>query len=204
MSSTYAHYQGPSSLPSDYAILSSLQNEPDQDSDLDSDSDSDKTYYRPAHPTIAWSSPQPLETTPLLSIPPPPCIEETIDNVDSYFIFWEELFILAKYALPVFAYVRLIICGIHILTPPSTHVLEYSLVVVSVVSIGHLSTSALAAISLGSMTASVSGFSIIQGMANALDTLLPSAWTSPHPELVGLWAQRMSEFFVSISVKISH
>jgi len=202
MSSTYAHYQGPSSLPSDYAILSSLQNDPDQDSDSDSE-DSDKTYYRPAHPTIARPSAQPLENTPLLSIPPPPCIEETIDNVDSYFIFWEELFLLAKYALPVFAYVHLN-RGVHILTPLSTHVLEYSLVVVSVVSIGHLSTSALAAISLGSMTASVSGFSIIQGMANALDTLLPSAWTSPHPELVGLWAQRMSEFFVSILVKIRH
>jgi MATE family multidrug resistance protein len=115
-------------------------------------------------------------------------------------MFWEELFVLAKYALPVFGYVHLII-AIHIFTPPSTHVLEYSLVVVSVVSIGHLSTSALAAISLGSMTASVSGFSIIQGMANALDTLLPSAWTSPHPELVGLWSQRMSEFFVSILKK---
>ena len=71
-----------------------------------------------------------------------------------------------------------------------THVLEYSLVVVSVVSIGHISTSALAAISLGSMTASVSGFSIIQGMTSALDTLLPPAWTS-QPQLVGLWSQRM-------------
>lgn len=41
------------------------------------------------------------------------------------------------------------------------------------------------------MTASVSGFSIIQGLSSALDTLLPSAWTSPHPNLVGLWSQRM-------------
>lgn len=110
MSSTYAHYQGPSSLPSDYAIVSSLrQNE----SDLDSDTDTlhpDKTYYRPAHPTIARPCAQPLlptEITPLLSNPPVPCIEETIDNVDSYFMFWEELFILAKYALPVFGYVHL-------------------------------------------------------------------------------------------------
>ena len=73
----------------------------------------------------------------------------------------------------------------------STHVLEYSLVVVSVVSIGHISTSALAAISLGSMTASVSAFSIIQGLASALDTLLPSAWSSSQPHLVGLWSHRM-------------
>lgn len=69
--------------------------------------------------------------------------------------------------------------------------LEYTLVVASVVSIGHLSTTALAAISLGSMTASVSGFSIIQGFTSALDTLLPSAWTSSQPQLVGLISQRM-------------
>lgn len=74
----------------------------------------------------------------------------------------------------------------------STQLLEYSLVITSVLSIGHLGTTELAAITLGSMTASVSGFSIIQGLASALDTLLPSAWTSPQPQLVGLWAQRMS------------
>lgn len=96
--------------------------------------------------------------------------------------------------------------------PRRTHLLEYSLVIASVVSIGHLSTTALAAATLGSMTASVSGFSIIQGFASTLDTMLPSAWTSSHPELVGyvyrlslklelnllycistsLWSQRMA------------
>ncbi|KAG6860747.1 hypothetical protein C0993_002839, partial [Termitomyces sp. T159_Od127] len=67
----------------------------------------------------------------------------------------------------------------------------FSLVMASVVSIGHLSTIALAAISLGSMTANVTAFSVMQGFASALDTLLPSAWTSPQPQLVGLWTQRM-------------
>jgi MATE family multidrug resistance protein len=75
-----------------------------------------------------------------------------------------------------------------------THVLEYSLVVASVVSIGHLSTTALAASTLGSMTAGVSGFSIIQGFTSTLDTMLPSAWTSSQPHLVGLWSHRMSLF----------
>ena len=71
--------------------------------------------------------------------------------------------------------------------------LEYSLVIASVVSIGHLSTTALAASTLGSMTASVSGYSIIQGFGSTLDTMLPSAWTSSQPNLVGLWSQRMSK-----------
>lgn len=64
--------------------------------------------------------------------------------------------------------------------------------VTSVISIGHISTTALAASTLGSMTASVTAFSIIQGFTSALDTLLPSAWTSAHPDLVGLWSQRMA------------
>ena len=80
----------------------------------------------------------------------------------------------------------------------STQLLEYSLVIVSVISIGHISTTALAAVSLGSMTASVTGYSVIQGLASALDTVLPSAWTSNQPQLVGLWAQRMSQYIISL------
>jgi len=90
-------------------------------------------------------------------------------------IFKSELWILTKYALPVYG----------------THLLEYSLVMASVLSIGHLSTTALAAITLGSMTANVTALSVIQGFISALDSLLPGAWTSPQPELVGLWSQRM-------------
>jgi MATE family multidrug resistance protein len=80
----------------------------------------------------------------------------------------------------------------------STHLLEHSLVIVSVVSIGHISTTALAAISLGSMSAGVSGYSVIQGLTSALDTVLPSAWTSNEPQLVGLWAQRMGQSIKSL------
>ena len=47
------------------------------------------------------------------------------------------------------------------------------------------------------MTASVTGFSIIQGMVNTLDTVLPAAWTSDQPQLVGLWTQRMSKLSMS-------
>ncbi|KII84673.1 hypothetical protein PLICRDRAFT_357130 [Plicaturopsis crispa FD-325 SS-3] len=121
------------------------------------------------------------ENTPLLG-PLVPRIEENTaensghDDTSTTTMFWEELRVLCKYTLPVFG----------------THVLEYSLVIASVISIGHLSTTALAAITLGSMTASVSGFSIIQGFTSTLDTMLPSAWTSPQPQLVGLWSQRMT------------
>jgi MATE family multidrug resistance protein len=80
-----------------------------------------------------------------------------------------------KYTLPIFI----------------THLFEYSFNIASVVAIGHISTTALAAATLAFMTASVSGYAIIQGLVSALDTLLPAAWTSSHPQLVGLWSQRM-------------
>ncbi|KAJ3738504.1 multidrug/Oligosaccharidyl-lipid/Polysaccharide flippase [Lentinula detonsa] len=69
------------------------------------------------------------------------------------------------------------------------NILEYSLVVVSVLYIGHISTTALAAITLGEMSVNVTGLSIIMGFASAL---LPSAWTSDRLDsLLSLWTQRM-------------
>lgn len=41
------------------------------------------------------------------------------------------------------------------------------------------------------MTANVTGFSIISGWVSALDSLLPAAYSSPHPYTVGIWTQRM-------------
>ncbi|KAG1738313.1 mate-domain-containing protein [Suillus occidentalis] len=122
-----------------------------------------------------------MENTPLLSTTPFSRTEEDVeylnevDGPSTWDLFREECVILVKYSLPVFV----------------THLLEYSLIVASVVSIGHVSTVALAAATLGSMTASVSGYTIIQGLSSALDTLLPAAWASSQPQMVGLWSQRM-------------
>lgn len=121
-----------------------------------------------------------MENTPLLSTPfsrveeDVECLTE-VDGPNTWELIREECVILVNYSLPVFV----------------THLLEYSLIVASVVSIGHVSTVALAAATLGSMTASVSGYTIIQGLSSALDTLLPAAWASGQPQMVGLWSQRM-------------
>lgn len=121
-----------------------------------------------------------MENTPLLSTPfsrveeDVECLNE-VDGPNTWELIREECVILVNYSLPVFV----------------THLLEYSLIVASVVSIGHVSTVALAAATLGSMTASVSGYTIIQGLSSALDTLLPAAWASGQPQMVGLWSQRM-------------
>ncbi|KAH9918955.1 MATE efflux family protein [Fomitopsis serialis] len=234
MSQTYAHYSTPSSLPSDYALLSRYaaandmhpangphahDEDPAEDDGAISESDASPERHstglaiptkqvgrRKSFPTSYISSFKPTvgplpdksgyrsgpanpgdasENTPLLV----PRIEEEVDTADaeSYSsMLKEETKILAKYTLPVFG----------------THVLEYSLVIASVVSIGHLSTTALAASTLGSMTASVTGFSIIQGFTSTLDTMLPGAWTSSQPQLVGLWAQRMAVVMTAVLVPI--
>ncbi|KAI0777513.1 MATE efflux family protein [Trametes elegans] len=236
MSSTYVHYSTPSSLPSDYALLSRYaaahdQRNPQTDEAEDAGPSSDvedneadepqaidingsirrkkfrrssfpTSYITPFNPTMGplpdksghRSGPTPVEATentPLLA-PLVPRIEEECDEEDrveapnALKMFKEEAAILTKYTLPVFA----------------THLFEYSLVIASVISIGHLSTTALAASTLGSMTASVSGFSIIQGFASTLDTMLPSAWTSSQPQLVGLWSQRMAVVMAATLVPI--
>ncbi|KAF7761744.1 hypothetical protein Agabi119p4_9736 [Agaricus bisporus var. burnettii] len=190
------HQFSPSSLPSDYALLSryaqNLPSPPSNDDYIPENLSRPRLTQAPSlnHPldrgSLAVKNGRPTEASPLLPSPPPfPYIEEDVDRDDSL----DNRSLCTYFSITHFAshrpsYLR------------STHLLEYSLVVASVVSIGHLSTKALAAITLGSMTASVSGFSIIQGLSSALDTLLPSAWTSPHPNLVGLWSQRM---FVVIS-----
>ena len=81
-------------------------------------------YFHPFHPTVpvvgvypqrdSKASTPPTENTPLLS-PPVPQIEEEIDrnvladNGTSMVMFWEELCILTKYALPVFGCIHFVI-----------------------------------------------------------------------------------------------
>ena len=145
MSSTLAHYQGPASLPSDYALLSRyagnhLEEQIESDDDL-TDNESlprlnstlrrasapappclrpqhslgPMTSHHPHHPHhphhfahIPLPGPIPSENTPLLNPPVPRIaepIEQTSDDGSKMLIFWEELRILTRYALPVFALV---------------------------------------------------------------------------------------------------
>lgn len=209
-----AHLSGtPSSLPQDYAILSrfsaplsgetqeELEASPAKLNDQEEYGEEDallasrkqvrrtsfpSSYILPPQPsmTIIPTAPgvlQPTENTPLLA-PLMPRIRENVDfpcdgrEPSTVQMYWEELCILLKYTLPVFG----------------THVLEHSMIMSSVVSIGHISTVALAAATIGFMTANVTGLSIIHGLVSTLDTMLPGAWTSDQPHLVGLWTQRMT------------
>lgn len=181
----------PQSLPEDYAIVSHF-NEDVGHVNLPTITDEEAGPSHPCAIPIRRTGQRTMlsnvsERTPLLQQNPAiPCIRESVDEnghtealpvepSPSSKIIREELGVLIRYSLPVFA----------------THLFEYSFIFASVISIGHLSTLALAAATLGSMTASVTGYSIVQGLASTLDTLLPPAWTSDTPHMVGLWTQRM-------------
>jgi len=83
-----------------------------------------------------------------------------------------------------------------------TFILQYSLTVASIFTVGHISTVALGAVSLASMSANITGYAIYQGLATSLDTLCAQAYGSGRRKLVGLQMQRMIYFLWAISIPI--
>ncbi|RCK56307.1 Ethionine resistance-conferring protein 1 [Candida viswanathii] len=67
-----------------------------------------------------------------------------------------------------------------------TFLLQYSLTVASVFSVGNLGSNELAAISLSSMTANISGYAIIQGVSTCLDTLCAQSYGRKDYNSVGV------------------
>ena len=83
-----------------------------------------------------------------------------------------------------------------------TFVLQYSLTVASIFTVGHLGKVELGAVSLASMTANISGYAIYQGLATSLDTLCAQAYGSGKKHLVGLQLQRMVYFLWTLTIPI--
>lgn len=83
---------------------------------------------------------------------------------------WNETRTLLKYSVPLII----------------TFLLQYSLTVASVFSVGRLGPTELAAVSLSSMTANISGYAIIQGVSTCLDTLCAQAHGRKDFNTVGL------------------
>lgn len=84
-----------------------------------------------------------------------------------------------------------------------TFILQYSLTVTSVFTVGHIGKFELGAVSLASMTANITGYSVYQGLATSLDTLCAQAYGSGNKTLVGLQLQRMVYFLWAITVPIA-
>jgi multidrug resistance protein, MATE family len=83
-----------------------------------------------------------------------------------------------------------------------TFMLQYSLPVASIFSVGQIGKIELGAVSLAAMTANITGYAIYQGLATSLDTLCAQAYGSGNKELVGLQMQRMIYFLWVMTVPI--
>ncbi|MCO5565376.1 hypothetical protein L7F22_019049 [Adiantum nelumboides] len=130
------------------------------------------------HMTSGWDLRQPA--------PPDQAQLNEIAHESDQNIHRRELAVLIRFSIPIW------LC----------HLLELSLNVVSVFSLGHLGTNELAAASLSSMTANVVGYSVLAGFISALDSILPGAYTS-QPKMVGLYTQRMLVIVTYLLVPIS-
>ncbi|KAF2083441.1 MATE family multidrug resistance protein [Saccharata proteae CBS 121410] len=84
-----------------------------------------------------------------------------------------------------------------------TFVLQYSLTVASIFTVGHIGKLELGAVSLASMTANITGYAVYQGLATSLDTLCAQAYGSGRKTLVGLQMQRMVYFLWVITIPIA-
>ncbi|EGW29987.1 ethionine resistance protein [Spathaspora passalidarum NRRL Y-27907] len=83
-----------------------------------------------------------------------------------------------------------------------TFLLQNSLSTVSVFMVGHLGATELAAVSMGAMTANITGYATIQGIATALDTLCPQAFGAKKYTLVGTYLQKCTslEFVIMLPI----
>ncbi|KAK4193755.1 ethionine resistance-conferring protein 1 [Podospora australis] len=81
--------------------------------------------------------------------------------------------------------------------------LQYSLNLASIFAVSRLGTRELGAVTLASMTANITCYAPIQGLATSLDTLCSQAFGSGHKQLVGLQLQRMVYFLLLLLIPVS-
>ncbi|KAH6635284.1 mate-domain-containing protein [Chaetomium sp. MPI-SDFR-AT-0129] len=84
-----------------------------------------------------------------------------------------------------------------------TFMLQYSLNVASIFAVGRLGTLELGAVSLATMTATITCYAPIQGLTTCLDTLCAQAFGSGHKHLVGLQLQRMTYFLLLLLIPVA-
>lgn len=84
-----------------------------------------------------------------------------------------------------------------------TFLLQYSLNVTSIFAVSRLGTLELGAVSLATMTANITCYAPVQGLATSLDTLCSQAFGSGHKHLVGLQLQRMTYFLLLLLVPVA-
>lgn len=84
-----------------------------------------------------------------------------------------------------------------------TFLLQYSLNATSIFAVGRLGTRELGAVSLATMSSSITAYAPVQGLCTSLDTLCGQAYGSGYKQLVGLHLQRMIYFLMIWLVPVS-
>lgn len=84
-----------------------------------------------------------------------------------------------------------------------TFLLQYSLNVASVFSVGRIGKAELAATSLAGMTANITGYCVFQGTSTSLDTLCAQAFGRHDNRSVGLHFVRCTIFLLLINIPVS-
>lgn len=82
------------------------------------------------------------------------------------------------------------VIGTNALPLVATFLLQDSLTLASVFSASHLGTKELGGVTLGSMTANITGLAAIQGLCTCLDTLCAQAYGAGNYQMVGVFVQR--------------
>ncbi|EGW34749.1 uncharacterized protein SPAPADRAFT_69159 [Spathaspora passalidarum NRRL Y-27907] len=83
-----------------------------------------------------------------------------------------------------------------------TFILQYSLTVASVFSVGRIGGTELAAVSLSSMTANITGYAIIQGVSTCLDTLCAQSYGRKDYNAVGVHFIRCNYLLMLLFIPI--
>lgn len=113
--------------------------------------------------------------------------DETVLTGGVHTTWSREALVIGKYAMPLVL----------------TFLLQYSLTVASIFTVGHLGKRELGGVSLASMSASITGYAVYQGLATSLDTLCSQAYGSGKKTLVGLQMQRTVLFLWTITIPIA-
>ncbi|KAL5394762.1 hypothetical protein PMIN04_011739 [Paraphaeosphaeria minitans] len=99
----------------------------------------------------------------------------------------KETKLLVKYSVPLCA----------------TYILQYSFSLITIFVVGHIGTEELAAVSLATMTANITGLAVYEGLATSLDTLCAQAYGGGRKEQVGLHLQRMVLLMLLVTIPIA-
>ena len=151
-----------------------------------------------ADEAAATDSTSPRETSPLLGDPELPYGGQ--DNPENLDIKWEEAVLEGKIQTTWQREAKVL--GRYSAPLVLTFLLQYSLTVASIFTVGHIGKVELGAVSLASMTANITGYAVYQGLATSLDTLCAQAYGSGRKKLVGLQTQRMVYFLWVITIPI--